>query len=159
MSSNTKSFSISYKDDSGELREGSFTTKRLSIRDRANIGVRRSQLSGGMYCVRDDEGTPTGRGLDADTEFLNSMIAHLEISLDRSPIWWDLEKIADLGLVHEVYAKVAEHEASFFRARDREEDESGQVRAEDSSAERKGPVNTNNPTEVVGKEVSASLDA
>lgn len=158
---NEFTFHLSYKGEGGHLYEGQFTVKRLSIRDRSRVGVKKSQLSGGMYCVRDDNNVPTGQGLDEDTDYLNSMLAHLEVALIQRPQWFDLETIADLGLVREVYEKVCNFELTFFRPEDRKEDSGkpGSVREGNGSAERAQPGPGNHPTEVVGQEVSAALDA
>lgn len=159
---NRKTFQIKYKNpDTGEVTTGQFTTKRLSVRDRGQIGVKKSQLNGGMYCVRDDANNPTGQGIDEDTDYLNGMLAHLEICLIQRPDWWNLDELADLGLVQEVYQEVVDFEVSFFRPPNGAADQggSGQVGQGDSSVqpERTEPGNT--PTPVVDGQVQASLDA
>jgi hypothetical protein len=159
---NRKTFQFSYtSEDDGHKYEGQFTTKRLSIKDRGMIGVRKSQLMGGMYCVRDDKGNPTGQGVDEDTDFLNAMIAHLEVSLMQKPQWWNLDEIADMGLVRAVYQEVADFEMSFFRGSDgsNSQGESGQVGSGNSGEKRPGPGSGNAPTPVVDQKVQAALDA
>ena len=49
-----KTFTVKYKNEDDEVLTGTFTTKRMSIMEISKMGVRKSQLSGGMYCVRDD---------------------------------------------------------------------------------------------------------
>ncbi len=160
---NEKVFTVKYKDVTGEILEGTFTVKRLSVRDRSQIGMRKSQLSGGMYCVRNDDGEPTGQGLDEDTEYLNGMIAHLEVSLIQKPSWFNLAEIADLGLVREVYEKVWEFETSFFRIGQEtgspEASSTERVGGEDSGTEHPVGRPGNGPTPVVDEQVQASLDA
>ena len=161
---NRKTFNVKYKSpETGQIVEGTFTTKRLSIRDRSEIGRRRSQLAGGMYCVRDDEGNPTGQGLDEETDYLNAMIAHLEVSLVQKPQWWDLQEISDLGLVREVYQQVGEFESSFFRLGQKDGGPEGGGRdgvgAENGSSEPAATGSGDVPTPVVGEEVQAALDA
>ena len=158
---NRNTFMLVYKTDDGQTLEGQFTSKRLSIRDRAQIGVRKSQLTGGMYCVRDDDGNATGQGLDEDADYLNTMLAHLEIALAQKPSWFDLDDVYDLGLVREVYEKVVNFELTFFQPKDGEgvPGGSGPVREGDGSPEHSGSVDGHHPAPVVDKEVSASLDA
>ena len=160
---NQNTFPIRHTDESGEVREGQFTVKRLSVRDRSQVGMRKSQLAGGMYCVRDDDGNPTGQGLDEDTDYLNAMIAHLEVSLVQRPGWFNLEELADLDLVREVYSKVWEFESSFFRSEQKdgpsEGSDPGRVGAENGVTEHTGTGTGNNPPKVVDKEVQPSLDA
>lgn len=90
---------------------GTFTTKKLSVADMSAIGVRKSQLNGGMYF---DEDAP-GKGVDKETDEFNAMIAHLEISLMTTPKWWDLSEIADVEVISEVYKEVLEFENNYFR--------------------------------------------
>lgn len=157
---NRTSFSVKFKADDGNIVEGTFTAKRLSIKDRSQMGLRKSQLSGGMYCVRDDNGNPTGQGLDDDTDYLNAMLAHLEVALIQKPTWWKLDDIVDIGILREVYGKVAAFEASFFRRADGEAGSgSGLVGAADSSQQPPANGSGNLPTPVVGSQVQAALDA
>jgi len=133
------------------------------VRDRSQVGMRKSQLAGGMYCVRDDEGNPTGQGLDEDTDYLNGMIAHLEVALIQKPSWFNLAELADLGLVREVYGAVFDFETSFFRLGQKDGDtpESGSdnVGTKDRVPEYQGTGVGNAPTQVVDQQVQASLDA
>lgn len=160
-SNNRKTFRFEYKADDGEVYSGQFTTKRLSIKDRGRIGVKKSQLMGGMYCVRDDNNNPTGQGVDEDTDYLNAMIAHLEVCLEQSPEWFNLEELADISVVHAVYKEVMDFEMSFFRSRDGRADSRGseQVGNEGSSEKPQGTGPGNRPTPVVDEKVQAALDA
>jgi hypothetical protein len=158
---NRKDFTIEYKMEDGSVLEGLFTVKRLAIKDRSRLGRRKSELSGGMYCVRDDAGNATGQGLDEDTDYLNSMIAHLEVALLRSPEWFNLDEIADIGLVTEIYNKVVDFETSFFRTPDESGGRrgSGELGEGNGSTEHPGTGPGGTPTQVVGTEVQAALDA
>ena len=129
--------------------------------DRSKVGVRRSQLSSGMYCVRTEDGIPTGQGLDEDTDFTNTAIAHLEVSLEQKPIWWDLDEISDVGLLRKVYEEVMDFEWSFFRREGQSADDkkSDGRSADDSSSADETEQSGNSPTKVVGPEVQAALDA
>ena len=158
---NRKTFTLNHKIEDGTIMAGTFTTKRLSIRDRGQIGVKKSQLSGGMYCVKDDDGKPTGQGIDENTDYLNAMVAHLAVCLIQEPDWWNLDEISSIGLVQAVYEEVMDFEMSFFRSADGGKDQgrSGQV-GENGSGDANTQAGTGGPpTQVVGQEVQASLDA
>lgn len=158
-SAKQKVFNINHKLETGEVKEGQFTTKKLSIMDRSKIGVRKSQLSGGMYTVRDDQGNPTGQGLDEDTDFLNHMISHLEVALIQKPIWFDLNNIDDADLVRKVFKEVIDFEASFRRPGNTSDSGNDGSSQEASSTESSQQTTGRLPTQVVGKEVQAALDA
>ncbi len=156
---NTHTFTVRWTNpSSGNTEEGMFTTKKLSIADMSKMGVRSAQLSGGMHCVRDDNGVPTGMGIDEETEFTNKMLAHLEIALVQKPVWFNVSEIWDVGLLEEVYGEVAKFEASFKSTRRRAAGTGGVGQAS-GGGERPQPNAGNSPTQVVGQEVSASLDA
>ena len=156
-----KSFRIDHTSEDGEELTGQFTTKRLSILDRARVGRRRSQLSGGMYCVRDDEGEPTGQGLDEESDFLATAVAHLEVSLIQKPSWWDLDDITDIQLLRKVYEEVMDFEWSFFRSRQQAArvEESAGGSSDDSGAKDASEQSGDGLTKVVGDEVLTALDA
>lgn len=158
---NNKTFTISHEDvNTGTVLEGTFTTKRLSIMDRSKIGARKSQLSGGLFCVRNDEGDATGVGIDEETDYLNTMLAHLEVSLVQVPMWFKLHEVYDTSLLVKLYTEVMGHEASFFRSKNGEANNgAGGVGQTDGGPQRPGEVSGNAPKKVVGQEVSASLDA
>ena len=155
---NLHTFNIKYRLDNGTELSGQFTCKRLSIMDRTRMGVKKSQLCEGLYCVRDDDGNPTGQGLDENSDNLAAMLSHMSISIIQSPVWFDLEEVSDMGLIHEIYNKVLEYETSFFRSK-RASNLDGTVREGESSGDPKETDTRNLPTEVVGPEVQAALDA
>lgn len=158
---NQKTFHISFKTDEDELLEGTFTVKRLSIMDRSKIGAKKSQLSGGLYCVRTDDGSPTGQGLDEETDFTNTAIAHLETALVQKPMWFKLDEINDVDLLRKVYEEVMDFEWSFFRRKRQaaSNEESDGSSTDNSVAEDASKQSGDGPTEVVGPEVQAALDA
>lgn len=104
-----RDFFIKWTFADGRQVEGTFTTKKLSIKSAAAVQVRKVQLNGGFYF---DEKKP-GVGVDEETDYTNYMIAHLEQSLIRKPTWWNLDELDDVNLVLEVFKKVAEFEQSF----------------------------------------------
>jgi len=154
-------FNISYTTTCDEVLEGQFTAKRLNVAQRSRLGVRKSQLSGGMYCVRDANGHATGQGLDEETDWLNTAIAHLELALIQKPQWWKLEELEEVSLIQEVFEKVLDFESSFFRRRRPEPEVEGAsgVSAAGSSEPTQEQQLGNVPTQVVGPEVQAALDA
>lgn len=108
----TKTFSIDFVSEVENQRyQGTFTIKKLTIRDLAALGVRKAQLNGGMHY---DQNNP-GRGVDEQTDDFNNMIAHLELSVKSSPAWWDLDKIVDVNLLGKVFKEVLDFENSFLR--------------------------------------------
>ena len=158
--SNTKTFTISHTNpDTGETFDGTFTSKRRSMKDVAKQGVRRTQLSGGYYCCRDEHGNPTGIGLDEETEYLNTMMAHLEVSIIQAPTWFNLDEMYDMDLIMKIYTEVVSHEASFFRSKNGTTNTGSGGSSQDSSGQKStGEVVGNTPKKVVGKEVHASLE-
>ena len=136
----------------GKVYEGQFASKKLSVKDLGQLGVRKIQLNGGYHY---DEKNP-GQGIEEHIDQLNSMIAHLEISLIQWPVWFDLNQIYEAELITKVYEKVAEFENSFFRRRD----EAGPGRGVPTD---RGPANQGAPaggsvTPVGGGSVQPSLD-
>jgi hypothetical protein len=162
MADNQHTFVIDFTDDeTGQKYNGQFTVKRLAIRDMSALGVRKSQLSGGMYCVKDDNGNPTGQGIDEETDWLNYMIAHLELALVQKPLWFKLDEITSVALVRTIYKEVTEFEKT-FKSRGkaaREAAGSNGVRQENGGGAAPQAVSGNTPTAVVGQKVPTSLDA
>jgi hypothetical protein len=112
-------------------------------------------------CVRDDDGAPTGQGLDEETDFTNTAIAHLEVGLEQKPLWFKMDEINDVGLLRKVYGEVMDFEWSFFRREgETDSDEKSDGRSTDDSVAANAPKQPGNgPTPVVGPEVQAALDA
>jgi hypothetical protein len=158
-------FSINYYSEM-EQRDmsGKFTARIASFMDRTKINVRRSQLLGGMYCVRDAEGNPTGRGVDEDTEGQAMMLAHLETVLVQKPDWWKLEgesQIVDDAVIWMVFAEVIKYEKTFRdRGRPTAEGSEGSAQGSEGAGAPQPPraVGTNNPQKVVDREVQAALE-
>jgi hypothetical protein len=137
----------------GQLYEGQFTTRKLAIKDLAAIGVRKIQLNGGYYY---DENRP-GVGIDPQTDWMNSMIAHLEIALVQIPMWFKVEDIIDGNLLAKVFEQVMEFENSFFRPTGESAGNSG--RSQDAgSPEGKQSGAAGLITQVVGGQIPPSLD-
>lgn len=147
-------FTINHKSElDGKQYTGTFTCKKLSVQDTARLGVRLTQLNGGMHF---DDDRP-GYGVDAQTNGLNHMIAVLEITLVNKPAWFDLDEIFDMELLSVVYQEVASFEAKFRRSNSK----SGTTPTQDSS-EGSSPqeAQSNGPRtlgKVVEHEVQASL--
>lgn len=114
MLQKTHTFSIDYTSpEDGQRYAGAFTCRKLSIMDLSKMRMRTAQLNGGMHCVRDDNGDPTGQGVDEHTEYFNSMLSQLEVSVVTAPQWWDLGTISDADLVRKVYEEVEKFEQTF----------------------------------------------
>lgn len=149
-----KTFGVDYVSPHDDERyAGNFTTRKLTVRDRAQLGVRKTQLNGGMH---HDDAHP-GQGIDDETDSFNNMIAHLELSIKDSPAWWNMDQISDVGLLVTVFKEVLDFEQSFLRRQ-----------ADRAAAGSAGKVSgSTNPQEantggavsaVVGKEVQSSLE-
>ena len=108
---NVGTFNIDYHSEVDDRRYvGSFTCKKLSIRDMTVIGVRKAQLNGGLHYTANNP----GHGVDADTDQLNGWLAHLEVCLLQTPKWWNLDEISDFDLVFKVYEEVMNFENTFL---------------------------------------------
>jgi hypothetical protein len=150
----TQTFFIDYRSTmDGSQFQGQFTTKKLTVRDVSSIGVRKVQLNGGYYY---DENRP-GLGIDPQTDFLNSMIAHLEIALIQSPLNFKVDEIIDTGLLAAIYTKVMEFENSFFRSSG---EQNGNLGSSQNAGVPEGKESgiAGHATPVVGGQVQASLD-
>jgi hypothetical protein len=135
---------------------GQFTVKRLSMMDRSKVSVRKSQLNGGMFAVKDDDGKPTGQGIDPDTDWLNYMIAYLEIALIQKPEWFKFTEITDSSLVFKVFEEGMKFENS-FRNRGTESGSAGSGESS-SQAEHKKTDDGSVLKKVVDSEVLKALD-
>jgi hypothetical protein len=149
-----KTFTIDYQsDEEGEHYSGQFTVKKMSILDVSKVNVRKSQLCGGFYCVRDDADKPTGQGIDEGTDSFNYMIAVLENQLIQKPAWWKLDSISDQGLLSAVFKEVMEFERTFRGRGNRGADTSGESA---SSSKETSPQES--PKAVPGNVSSQVLD-
>lgn len=158
-----KTFSIDYTSPVDDRRYiGKFTTKKLTISDVATLGVRKAQLNGGMH---HDASSP-GMGVDAATDNLNSMIAHLDVCLEEVPEWWNLADITDADLLALVFEEVVKHESSFHRSagernqlRGSEDGDDALASSEDvGTADQEEAHHDRERGQVVDKEVPASLE-
>lgn len=160
--SKRKTFTIDYLSDAtGDKYTGAFTSKKLSILDQAKISRRKSELCGGMFCVRDDDGNPTGQGIDEWSEVQARMIAILEVALVQKPQWWDLDVLYDEELLGKVFEEVMLFENTFRRrAGTSNPSEVGDGSSQgDSQGTHTEANNISNAPQVVDEKVSASLDA
>jgi len=105
-----KDFFIKYTSPiDGSVLEGTFTTKKLSVKGITAVQVRKIQLNGGFFYDEDKPGT----GVDEQSDWTNYMIAHLEHSIIRKPTWWNMDEIDDIELLLMVFREVASFENSF----------------------------------------------
>ena len=106
----TKSFSIDHQSETdGRRYMGTFTCKKLTIRDLSRLGHRKAELCGGH-----SYNPETGKGIDPGTAYLNEMIAHCEIALVSKPDWFDADNLTDLELLTAVYKEVTSFEVNFL---------------------------------------------
>lgn len=97
-------FNFSWKDPRGKLWEGHFINKILTIKDRQNMGIMRSRLSGGV----------PSNSLDDLTAEINLIVSHLSFSLVEKPDWAsDLRSLDSIELLQALYEEVYLHEATF----------------------------------------------
>ena len=147
-------FDIDYVSEmDGQRYEGKFTCKKLSIRDMGRMQVRKIELNGGYHY---DEKNP-GKGIDEMSDLTNMMISHLEVGLIQSPVWFNLEELYDVGLISEVFKRVAEFETSFSSPTKRAAFNMGS-RTNDSGKKSAGTGNVGSVTPVGGGEVPTSLE-
>ncbi len=114
------------------------------------VTVIKTRLNGGYH--HDPE--QPGCGVDLQTDNLNHMLAHLELSIVDAPDWWDLTEIGDVAVMSAVYNEVAGFEASFRKRKgdsDGRGEEGGQTN--DQGADLDGAAG-----QVVGNQVPASLE-
>ena len=135
--------------------QGGFTVKKLSIRDLSAMGVRKAQLNGGLHY---DPEAP-GQGLDPATNELNALLAHLEFAVLDAPDWWDLEELADMRVVNEVYREVLDFEATFLGFGAEVADLRSGGSDEADRPKKKKAANKNRPSKtVVDSEVQSALE-
>jgi len=152
--SRTKTFQFRYESDlDGQIYEGTFTCRKLSVRDLTQMGVRKVQLNGGFHY---DDSNP-GCGIEPHIDGMNAMIAHLEICIVQAPFWFKIEEIFDPKLLNEVYMKVAEFENSFFR-RPGGQVQPGYSSQNVSSAAGQNTGSTGSVTPMGGGQIPPSMD-
>ena len=153
-----KTFAIDYLSSvDGTRYQGSFTCKKLSIRDVAALGVRKAQLNGGMHF----DPTSPGHGVDAQTDDFNNMLSHLEISLKACPPWWSLDTISDIALIGTIYKEVISFENSFLSRSEGQTSDSDELLGSSQGDSATPQSNANAApavTAVVGQEVQAALE-
>jgi hypothetical protein len=100
------SFSLDFVDNRGYRWEGTFKFHVLNTREKINVGLVKSRLSGGV----------AAHLLDSITSHMLEMLAWLAVALDEAPDWASgdaLETLYDPGVIEAIYKEVAEHEARF----------------------------------------------
>lgn len=155
-SSRTHTFTVDFLSEVSERRyAGTFTTKKLSIKDMTLVGVRKVQLCGGMSF----NPAQPGQGIDFATFQINGMIAHLEVALTKSPKWWDLDEITDIEVLSKVFEEVIGFENN-FPGRGTDASEGGRSRSGSASGETQesGADRSGDAPQVVVGEVQASLE-
>lgn len=135
--------------------EGTFTVKKLTVRDLAAMGVRRVQLNGGLHY---DPENP-GKGIDSMTNEFNAIFAHLEFAVIDAPKWWDLDALTDMAVVSAVYQEVLDFEAKFLGyGKDPSDNQQGRSSQDDSSSAQSEADDDRHAPQLVGKEVQSALE-
>lgn len=93
--------------EDGTVYQGQFTVRRLTVRNKTQIAVRKTQLNGGMHYEE------SGAGIDEHTDTLNYMLAAIEIGIASAPPWFKLDEIYDMGLVSAVFKEVTAFQDTF----------------------------------------------
>ncbi len=154
---------VNFKSEqTGEEYSGQFTCQKRSIMDDVKINRRKTELCGGCYTVKDENGNPTGQGIDEDIEANNHVIATLETVLVQKPEWWDLAVLDDYGLIFHIFQEVQKFEMTFRKRPGNAADEpTGHVSGSEGKgqAERSPSNNSDNAPKVVDKQIQGSLDA
>lgn len=140
---------------------GQFTCNRMTVMSRSKVSIKKSQLCAGMYCVRDDNGNPTGLGIDEETEGLNYMLAVLDVLLIQKPEWFKIEEISDEAVIIKVFKEVMQFDNSFRVGGGSSTKENGSVASSQGTSTKKSQETNNSGSvkKVVDPEVQAALDA
>lgn len=150
-------FSIDIETDYGDHFFGNFTCRKLSIADYAKLGVMKAELNGGMHFDPDNP----GRGVDADTDSFNGMLAQLELAIVTAPEWWDLTTLTDMDVLSAVMKEVNEFESSFHATKRRKSARNGESDGADT-ADGRGDTQESRDggatREVVDEEVQSALE-
>ena len=88
---NSFTYEMDMKVNSGETFKGTFTIHRPTIGERLKIGVLEAQKIGGLA------------NIDVYTSGIAHMVATLEVVIDKAPVWWKPEEIRDLEVVQAVW--------------------------------------------------------
>lgn len=152
-------FQITHKSDiDDKTYQGTFSSRKLSVRDMTQLNVKKAQLNGGLYYDPDNPGV----GIDSGTDNFNHMIAHLELAVVDRPDWWNLDEIGDMELIGKVYKEVAEFENSFLNRgkRDEETDNNQHAGRDQGRGQESGaaPDVVRPVTEMVGEEIPVTLE-
>lgn len=98
-------FDLDFTDSRGYHWRGSFKTHILSISERAQVGLTKSRLAGGLSVSV----------IDGETSLILEMQAHLAIALLKWPDWAEeLGSIRDVNVLGAIYKEVVSHEERFW---------------------------------------------
>lgn len=101
--SNTFSFKIDIKAQSGEEFSGEFTVHRPTIGERIRIGVAEAQELAGLS------------NIDMDTAILARTIATFDVIVDKAPAWWKPRELRDVEVLQAVWKKYSDYLQEFQR--------------------------------------------
>lgn len=97
-----KDFYFTFTCDDGKTYEGEFTIKRMSLSAQGKVGVIKARLNDNQF-------------VDVETEVLHRWMAQLQVSVIKSPPWFDFTKLHDMKLLGRLHDEVAKFENSFRR--------------------------------------------
>lgn len=104
-------FDLDFTDGRGRRWEGHFKCHAITYKERIDIGLIRSRMSGGV----------APHLLDINTSNMLEALAHLAVALDEGPEWAkDLEQLHDPAVVIAIYREVLNHEERFHGTRSSE---------------------------------------
>ncbi len=152
---NTKVVNVEILDEAlGERFSGTFTVKRLTIRDNSTISARRVQLNGGMHVGEN------GVGIDPETNGLNHMLATLEVAIVAAPKGFSVDELVSLPYMAAIYKEVDAFQDTFLRGRKSNEnvgreDRQSQERSVQTPTSAQGQGSSG---EALATEVQYSLD-
>ena len=162
MAKRLHTFNIDIESEVDEKHyQGAFTCRKAAVIDFSKISKRKSELSGGRYCVIDDDGKPTGQGIDEYSDGLNNLVATLETLLVSAPDWFNVEEIGDNDVMMAIFKEVMAFQNSFRRRRRPEAEAPGADSSSqgNSSSESEAANLDHNAPKVVDRQVPVALDA
>lgn len=84
----------------GKQYEGDFTIRKMGLMQLSQLGTTKARLSGGL-------------AVEPHYDYLNQQIAQCMVSIEKSPPWWDLNKMVDTEILGAIHKEVISFENSF----------------------------------------------
>jgi len=109
----SKTWQFDEKGQDGIQYSGKFTCNKMTIASLREVGITKARLNGGYFTVYDEDGNATGKGLDPQCDYLNTMWAECKVALTVQPAWFDDSTLYDVTILQKVHKVVSEFENSF----------------------------------------------